>query len=126
MTFEVLVTERAEPEDLYGLSTNHQDETSQGQTFVALTPRLSVLLRAADRDIHAQRIGHGRFGQHGLVRLLRTLRVGHLDVVALVTSHHLVARDAVGHRVHDRPLRRCGFPASLCLAIGELDNFGAA
>ena len=39
--------------------------------------------------------------------------VGHLDVVRLVPGHHLVARHAVGHGVHDRPLRRRGVPAAL-------------
>ena len=38
-------------------------------------------------------------------------RVDDLDVVALVARHHLIARDALQHGVHDRPLRRGELPA---------------
>ena len=64
--------------------------------------------------------GHGGLGQQGCVGLLGALGVGHLDVVGLVPGHELVAGDAVGHGVHDRPLRGGRLPAALGLLRGQL------
>ena len=60
------------------------------------------------------------------VGLFGAVGVGDLDVVGLVPGHHLVARDAVGHGVHDRPLRRRGLPAALGLLGGQFDDAGPA
>ena len=47
-------------------------------------------------------------------------------MVSLVACHHLVAADAVGHGVHDRPLWRGRIEAALGFFFGQCDNLGAA
>ena len=47
-------------------------------------------------------------------------------MVRLVPGHHLVAGDAVGDRVHDRPLRRRDLPAALRFFVRQLDHLAAA
>src|SRR4051812_20390138 len=58
-------------------------------------------------------------------RQLRASGIGsisHLNVIGLVTSHHLVARDPGRDGVHDWPLRRCNTPAALGLLAGQLNR----
>ena len=50
-------------------------------------------------------------------------RINHLDVIGLVPRHHLVADDALEHRVHDRPLRRGFAPAPFRFSCGQFDHF---
>ena len=56
------------------------------------------------------------------VRLVGAVCVRDLDVIALVASHHLVARHTVRHRVHDGPLRRGVVPAALGFFQRKLDH----
>src|SRR5688500_415450 len=73
-------------------------------------PPLLVLPRPADRHLHPQRIRERRLRQQHPIRLRRRIRVRHLDVVRLVPRHHLIARDPIHHRVHDRTLQRRRLP----------------
>src|SRR5690348_4819320 len=47
-------------------------------------------------------------------------------MIRLVPRHHLIARDAIRHRVHDGPLRGCAVPASLGFWQWKLDDTGTA
>ena len=87
------------------------------------------LVPALDRDIAAQvhfeaQLGqHGGFDAAGAVGLLGVGRIDDLDVVRLVARHHLVARDAVEHGVHDGPLRGGLAPAAFGLLLRQLHDF---
>ena len=77
-------------------------------------------------DVDAERPGRRGLRQRAAVGGRGVLRVGHLDVVGLVTRHHLVARDAIRHRVHDRPLRRGGIEAAPGFGCGQRHDLRAA
>ena len=49
-------------------------------------------------------------------------RIRHLNVIGLVPRHHLIARNAVRHRVHDGPLRRGDAPAALSFLARQVAN----
>src|ERR1043166_1539124 len=56
--------------------------------------------------------------------LLLVGRVDHLNVICFVTGHHLIARNAIEHRVHDRPLRRSFAPATFRLFLRQVNYPG--
>mmetsp|Transcript_29872 Transcript_29872/g.75171 ORF Transcript_29872/g.75171 Transcript_29872/m.75171 type:complete len:248 (+) Transcript_29872:822-1565(+) len=62
---------------------------------------------ATQEHPNAHRIEHRGFDTKGFVGILGGGRVHHLNVVGLVTGHHLVAADSMQNSAHDRPLR-CG------------------
>ena len=45
-----------------------------------------------------------------------------MDVIGFVAGHHLVARDAVQHRVYDGPLRSGFPPTALGFRFGQVDD----
>src|SRR5688500_7152034 len=47
-------------------------------------------------------------------------------MIRLVPAHHLVARNTIGDRVHDRPLGRRDVPAALGLLPRQFDNAGSS
>src|SRR5690606_290100 len=89
-------------------------------------PTFITLAGATHGDLHAERLGHCRFGHQCSVGRLRVVGISDLYVVALVAGHHLVARYAIGHRVHDGPLRRCLLPAALGLFQRKVDDLGTS
>src|ERR1035438_854562 len=81
---------------------------------------------AAHRHVQAHLAEHGRLRRQRQIGGVRIRRVGHLHVVGFVPRHHLVARDAVRHGMHDGPLRRSDPPAPLGLFARQFYHFGAA
>jgi hypothetical protein len=80
--------------------------------------RRSMILPASTAD------GGFGFGEQGAVGFVGTVGVGDLDVVGLVAGHHLIAGDAVGDGVHDRPLRRGGVASGAAVSsFGQLDDW---
>ncbi len=84
------------------------------------SPRLSARASAAKRYVQSQRLGHRGFRPSRSVGLFGAVGVNDLDVIAFVARHHLIARHAVGHGVHDRPLRRRRLPAPLSLGSAAI------
>ena len=58
--------------------------------------------RAADVHHHTKRAGKRSFGKYTLIRRLRVIRVGDLNVIRLMLRHELIARHTVSHGVHER------------------------
>src|SRR5688572_9954004 len=74
---------------------------------------ISLFSCAADVDADAELLRHRGFGEHRQIRRLLIVAVHNLDMIRLVLGHHLIAADAVGDAVHNRPLRRRAVPAPL-------------
>ena len=87
---------------------------------------------SAQRHIAAEMHFEAEFGHHrcfdtaGAVSLFFIWDIDYLDMIRFVTSHHLVAADAVENRVHDGPLRRGLAPAAFSLFLRKLHDFGHA
>src|ERR1700720_271657 len=79
-----------------------------------------TVIAAADAHFHSQIAERGGLHSQGSVRCGSVGRIGHLDVVGFVTGHHLIARDAVSHGVHDGPLRSGDLPSSLGLFTRQI------
>jgi hypothetical protein len=71
-------------------------------------------------------VHRGGFDAGGTVGLFFVRGVNDLDVVGLMTRHHLIAGDAFEYGVHDGPLW-CGFlPTTPGFGIGKFDDFSHA
>src|SRR5258708_12599699 len=66
---------------------------------------------------------HRGFDSAGPMGLLSIGRVNHLDMVGFVARHHLIASNAIEHRMHNRPLWRCFTPTSLGFFLWQLHPF---
>jgi len=82
--------------------------------------------RTAEMNFQPKLGEHGGFDATGTVGLFLVGRVNNLDVVGLMSRHHLVARNALQDSVHDRPLGRGLTPPTLGLLGWELHHLGYA
>src|SRR5690242_18741688 len=113
-------TDHANPHSEFVLSLNQHGNESPCHLFY------ETVVRPADADVQSEFAKHGRLRRERAIGLFRTGRVCHLNVIGLVTRHHLIAADAIGDRVHDGPLRCRDLPAALGLLARQLANGGAA
>src|SRR5690242_11765130 len=102
------------------------DATQFSVVPAASAPFTATLSRSAKRYFNSHRLGHRRLGQQGSICCLGAVGIRDLDVIGFVAGHHLVARDAVGDGVHDRPLRGGCIPAALRFGHRKLYHAGAA
>lgn len=86
------------------------------------TARLPNFHIAAKVNLNAHAGKHGSFSGKRLVGAFRVWRISDLDMVGLVARHHLIARDAMKHSVHDGPLGRGHLPTSLGLLARQLHH----
>src|SRR5579862_5948541 len=81
---------------------------------------------AADTHFHPQVAERRGLHCHGLVGGCGAGRISHLDMVGFVTGHHLIARDAVSHGVHDGPLRSGDPPSAFRFFARQIAHAGAS
>src|ERR1700737_4539240 len=84
-----------------------------------------TVVAPADANVHSKIAERRGLHCQRPVRCCCVGRICHLDVVRLVTRHHLIARDAVSDRMHDGPLRSGDAPSSFGLFAGEFTHSGA-
>src|ERR1035437_5142172 len=87
---------------------------------------LSGLSNPAQIYVHAQLRKHRSLGRQRLVGHLRRWSIRHIHVVRLVPCHQLVLAHSMQNRVHNRPLSRRFFPATLCFRRWQTHHRPAA
>ena len=88
-------------------------------------PSGAIRFLAAEVNHHAKMFCHRRLGEGGLICVSSRVGISHLDVVALVSRHHLIPANSVGDGMHNGPLRGCCFESSLRFRFRESHDTGA-
>src|SRR4030095_10899474 len=73
-------------------------------------------------NLEAQLGERGGLNAAGPVGLGFTRRVDNLDMIRRMARHHLVARNSLQHRVHDRPLGGRLAPSAIGFLLGKTDR----
>ena len=94
------------PRSIEGIDVAHLGGNDTVALRVEVVPKLALDV-ATNIHIEPQFIHSRGFGVQTVSRAFLVRRIDNLNVIRLMPAHHLVARDALKHCVHDGPLRGC-------------------